>query len=130
MKLSDYQKTYYTYTEKASETCRSAAYAGVAIAWVFKLNDALKLPPELIAPVCLFAAGLGFDLLQYVVGSVIWGAFHWHHESKLVNIQDDPELCHSRVYLHIINSLFVTKVILVMVGYGLLVAYIVKLWLV
>jgi len=76
MKLDDYRETFYSYTGKASDISRQLAFAGIAIIWIFKKDlpgAGLTVPRELIVPGLLIVLALGFDLLQYCLGTVIWG---------------------------------------------------------
>ena len=111
MKLSEYKETFYTFSGKASDVARTAAFAGIALVWVFKIDakPIPRLPNELLLPTGLFAFGIGLDLMHYVTASIIWGLFHRHHEKQLANPTDDPELEHSPWLLHIINGFFALK---------------------
>jgi hypothetical protein len=97
MKLSDYKKDSYEFSSKASEVARAAAFAGIAVIWVFRISSAPvpTLPKELLLPVACFAAGLAIDLLQYVTGAMIWFSFYRYHERRLQSPHDDPVLTHS-----------------------------------
>ncbi len=130
MRLNDYKKDFYEFSAKASDAARSAAFAGIALVWVFKLDakPIPHLPRELLAPAGLFALGLASDLLQYVVGTGIWGAFHLYNERRLRNPQSDPQLSHP-VWLPVpVHVFFVLKVLAVVVGYLLLGVYVWRAW--
>ncbi len=131
MKLSEYKETYYTFTAKASDVARTAAFAGIALVWVFKIDakPIPRLPGDLLLPTGLFTLGIGFDLIHYVAASVIWGLFHRHHEKRLVNRTDDPELEHSPWLLRIINCLFALKLLCVTSGYAFTILFIVRQWI-
>jgi len=131
MKLSEYKETYYTFSGKASDVARAAAFAGIALTWVFKIDakPIPRLPDELLLPTGLFALGLGLDLIHYVTGSIIWGLFHRYHEKCLANPTDDPELEHSPWLLRIINVLFALKLMCVLAGYAFMIVYIIQQWL-
>ena len=85
MKLSEYKNEYYVHTGSASSVARQAAYAGIAIIWIFaiKNGNSISLPKELLTPTIFFITGLSFDLLQYVMQSLIWGLFHRKKEKEL-----------------------------------------------
>ncbi|MHC4144256.1 MAG: hypothetical protein ACYSUD_05695 [Planctomycetota bacterium] len=130
MKLSKYKEDFYTFSGKASDNARTAAFAGIALIWVFKIDarPVPKLPNELLVPTGLFALGLALDLLHYITAAVIWGLFHRHHEKKLANPTDDPELSHSPWLARSLYMLFSLKLISVMAGYGFVGKYIIGVW--
>lgn len=74
MKISDFRKNNYDYSsQKASEVTRQLAFAGIALVWIFKLGgENPKIPGELIAPTFCFALTLAFDLLHYVIATILW----------------------------------------------------------
>lgn len=84
MNLSDYRGTYYGFTGSASAVTRQAAFAGIAIVWIFndRTGDAIRLPAELLWPTLFLVACLACDLLQYALSAAIWGYFHRWHERK------------------------------------------------
>ncbi len=94
MKLSDYRETYYEFSGIASEVSRKLSFAGIALVWLFKIENfpIPKVPNELIFPTGLLALSLSLDLMQYIAASVIWGIFQWYQEKKLSNISENPEL--------------------------------------
>ena len=78
MKLEDARKAYYEYSGKASELTRNLGFTAIALAWVFKSNEnALKatVPKELFMGAKWAISSLVLDLLQYVVGALIWSAY-------------------------------------------------------
>lgn len=86
MKIEDYRESYYTHSGKASDVARQLSFAGIALIWVFKSEIAgtPAVPEQLLLPAVLFVASLALDLMQYVFGALIWGAFARHHERRHV----------------------------------------------
>jgi hypothetical protein len=39
MKLEEYKKDVYTFSEKASENIRKLTFAGIGIIWIFKTSE-------------------------------------------------------------------------------------------
>jgi hypothetical protein len=74
MKISDYRDSYYLYSGKVSDITRQMALAGIAVVWIFKesAGTQYKISNELLIPSIGFLIALAFDLIQYVVGAVIW----------------------------------------------------------
>jgi hypothetical protein len=119
VKLSDYKQAYYDFSGLASSTSRQLAFAGVAIIWIFKLeqNGGIVLPSSLLIPATLFIAALGADLLHYYVASIIWGVFHRCNEKKQGDSSDDPELKAPSFANLISIVLYNIKILLVLIGY-------------
>jgi len=130
VRLSDYKKDFHDFSAKASDVARSAAFAGIALVWVFRLDSkpVLNLPRGLLAPVALFALGLALDLLHYVTAAAIWGGFHFFHERQLRNPQTDPLLSHSFWLPLPLYVLFTLKLVAVVSGYVFVVAYLWQQW--
>ena len=84
MKLEEYKKDSYEFSKSTSDLVRQFAFAGIAIIWIFKLDNAKihLIPQELLVPLFLFIITLAFDLFQYFIPSIIWTMFYKHHESK------------------------------------------------
>ena len=124
MKLSEYKNDYYQFTSLASNTSRQLAFAGIALIWIFKTQseNGFALPNELLIPSLGLIISLGADLLQYISGSLIWGAFHRYHENRRCG-ESDPEL-EAPVYFNWPGIvLFYTKVVAVLASYYFLFSY-------
>jgi len=117
MKLQAYRETYYTYTGKVSDICRPLGLAGIAILWIFKTESGgqFSVPRELMWPGLLIVAGLAADLLQYLVGSIIWFLFYRVKEYQGVN--EETDLAHGIFLEAPIHLLFWAKAILIAVAY-------------
>src|SRR5947207_208420 len=111
MKLSDYKEEYYEFSKLASENARKAAFAGIAIVWIFRVTSGAtpQIPRGFLGPVICFVVAIGVDLLHYILGSVIWGRFHAYHEGKLTDVQEDPEMSHPTYLEYPITACFVLK---------------------
>ncbi len=126
MKLEDYKQDYYWYSGKASDVARQLAFAGIALVWIFKSTSqsGVVLPKCLLWPMLFLGIGLAADLLQYITGTIVWGCFHHHHEQKE---PDDPKHnpdLYAPIGLSIpISVFFVIKLCTVVIGYSLLIKY-------
>lgn len=121
MKLSDYRSTYYEYSGIASSVARQAAFAGIALIWIFNSKTAnnISLPIELLWPSLFLVIGLGLDLFQYLISSAIWGLFHRYKEKKY-GTSADPELT-APIYFNWPGLFcFWGKLVSILVGYLLL----------
>jgi len=87
MNINDYRETYYALSGKASDVCRQLAFAGIALIWIFKEDKGgpLAVPDALLLPAALFVIALALDLVQYVYGSLAWGAFSRYHEGRQIS---------------------------------------------
>jgi hypothetical protein len=100
---------YQAYTSQVSLITRTLALAAIAIIWLFASSkQGLTLSPfnalrrlESARPLLLslsFAlCTLVTDLLQYVWGSLAWGAYRWSLDQLLVNDPFDPSDLSMRV---------------------------------
>jgi hypothetical protein len=87
MKLRDARNAYEQFSGKASDLVRQLSLAGVGLIWVFRSGAGATDAPLLLAPELLRAAvfiflALLFDLLQYLLGTAIWGIYHRYKERK------------------------------------------------
>lgn len=78
------QERYEFYTGKASDINRSMALAGIAVVWIFKsTSDGItSIPNELITPLIFLITALAVDLLQYIVGGLIWWGYYLYKEKQ------------------------------------------------
>jgi hypothetical protein len=75
--LAEARESYYTLSGKASDVVRQLGFAGIATIWVFKSEwrGVVAVPGALLVPGLLIVAGLFLDLLQYLIATVLWGAY-------------------------------------------------------
>lgn len=125
MKLSECRETYYTLSGTASAVTRQAAFAGIALIWIFNSEtpEEISLPTALLWPALFFIICLAFDLLQYVVGSAIWAIFHRIHEKK-PEIHEESDIEVPCEINWPANVFFWGKNMFVLVGYGSLLSYV------
>lgn len=125
MNLTDYRASYYEFSGKASDVARQLAFAGIALIWIFHETGAgpIVIPKRLIWPAAFFICGLGFDLLQYAAGALIWGAFQRHHE-KLLGPDSKKALSAPPWFNWPGIFCFWSKLALVLAGYALLLGYV------
>jgi len=127
MTLSDYLASYYELSGKASDVARQLAFAGIAVIWVFHegRGSAVAVPATLIVPAALFIGGLACDLLQYASGTLIWGAFHRIQEQRLGAGSKKPLT--APAYFNWPGLFFFwSKLVLVLLAYALLLAYMMR----
>lgn len=117
MILSEAKSTYYELTGKASDVNRQLGFAGIAIVWIFcsVKNGMLNIPEKLILPTLLIVISLGFDLLQYISGSIVWGWFHRYNER--IGISENAEVFASKYLNYPQNGFFVLKIFSMLLAY-------------
>lgn len=124
-KLSDYREVYYEATATASDISRQAAYAGIALIWLFcNLSDGfLSIPKGLLLPIAMLIIGLLLDIFQYLYKSILWGWFCRNNESKC-GTEEDPELSVPTYYNWPTLALFWLKILAVILAYLLVLIYV------
>ena len=124
MKLSGFRETADYYTGKVSEINRQLAFVGIAVVWIFKRieNNIIHIPDELILPLLLFTITLFFDLLHYILGSIIWSVFHRNQERKHKN--EDDEVLAKVQLTYPIYLIWGLKLLTNLIGYLCLIIFI------
>lgn len=125
--LRDWQEEYQYFSTKASEATKSLAFGGLAIIWLFKVEDQdiLGLVNQFGWPITFLTASLAFDLLHYVVGAIIWYRFYVDHEKSTPKDQYN-EIEAPNWKRDIVTGLFNLKIALLIVAYVLLLISIIK----
>jgi len=84
MILEEVKESYKRKTGTASTISRQLGFAGIAIIWLFGIKEGgmITIPNELVLPAILIVISLAFDLLQYVVGGLIYGIFNTKMKNK------------------------------------------------
>lgn len=96
MKLSQARESYYSSSGTASAVARQAAFAGIAVIWIFNTptkHVTIAIPSQLQLVTLLLVICLALDLLQYVFASIVWGAFSRILERRYPHrLSEDPEM--------------------------------------
>jgi hypothetical protein len=94
MKLSKINEAAREYTKLASEIVRQLSLAGIGIIWLFKNSDGSDklFDPILIVPLLLLAFALFCDLIQYIIGGIIWRSFTKNNQHLKTIQNPDPEI--------------------------------------
>ena len=71
-------------SSRASDITRQLSFAGIAIIWIYKTGTSgtEKLIPSLILPAVLIIITLVLDLLQYLIGTLLWKSYGFFKENK------------------------------------------------
>jgi hypothetical protein len=118
MNLQGYRETFYTFSGKTSDLTRQLAFAAIAIIWIFKSDVAgrFNLPAALVCPGVFVVLALIFDLAQYCAASIIWRRFYRAKERE--GVSEEAEIQHDATLEVPIYSLFVIKVVCVIIAYA------------
>ena len=123
MKREDTRAAYYEFSGKLSDIVRQLSFAGIAIIWVFKVDQktGTSVPRELVLPALLLVASLASDALQYAYQTAAWGLFNRRLELRRVSEEDNfsaPPAINVPA-----NILFWLKVVLLAAAYALLLMF-------
>lgn len=125
--IDKYKEDYYYYTGKASEINRSLALGGIAVIWIFKTTVIGNpiIPVPLITPLIWLVVALGLDLMQYIIGGLIWYAFYKYQESrvKAAIITPDSDIKAPGILPGIIHVFYWTKLISTLIAYCYLLSF-------
>jgi hypothetical protein len=126
--IDDYKKDYEFFTGKASEISRSLAFAGIAIIWIFKNTNETKsiiLPDELTLPLTLLVLALTFDLLQYIIGGLIWFCYYKFKENQIEKgkISSDSDIKAPAILPNIIHGFYWLKLFTIIIAYVFLFSF-------
>lgn len=125
MTLDDLWTDVREYTGKLSEVTRQAAYAGLALIWIFKTGTetTYHLDRSLILAGALLALALACDVAQYAVAVL----FRWRHaraEERVRGVDYDRDDLTLPVNINRgPYAFFALKVALVAAGYAILIYY-------
>lgn len=136
MNLAGARAEYYTHSGSASAVGRQLAFGGLALVWIFKVSVAGvdRVPPDLLPAATLLAVALGFDLLQYVAASLLWGVYHRWKEvqfAKMLKRGETPpaDFKAPRWINWPAIACFVLKLLLLVLGYVFLVRALIARWI-
>jgi hypothetical protein len=96
------EKTWLEESKKASDIARTLAFGGAAAVWALRPTVGLTPNSEAIAadlmwPLLCFAFALGFDALQYLASSSLWGSANWKRQLRLLPLEmREEQVDHSK----------------------------------
>jgi hypothetical protein len=126
-KLSTYKEVYEEASSKVSDITRQMALAGIAIIWIFRQPETAEkiLSKDLIYPLFFFVFTLSCDIFQYIYKTVAWYWFFRLHEKKVNKKNPDPSLKANPVMNYPTWLLFWLKVIGLIIGYTLVIKFLI-----
>ena len=125
MELNEYKKDSYEFSKLTSDLVRQFAFAGIAIIWIFKVDKSDHLiPNQLFLPLLFLVIALVFDLLQYLIPTIIWTIFFRYHEKKN-NGDTRVQIKASSRYSAPGWTCFTLKIICLIVSYVFIISFII-----
>ena len=123
--LAEAKRHQEFFTGKMSDNTRQLSFAGIGAVWVFGggngLNhSALHFSTTFLWAGLLFVVALGSDFLQYVAGSIAWGAFRRKKELDVVVRNQPDSFLAPRAINWATIVFFFLKALFVVVGYAFL----------
>lgn len=116
MRLEDYKKEYQEYSKLTSDSVRQLAFAGIAAAWIFRVENgnSSRLPELLRWGIVLLSTSLLCDVLQYAIATVLW---RMHFRKLEKTSRPNAIHSHSEWLPAVIWVFFAAKVILLIAGF-------------
>lgn len=123
MKLANTREYYAYYSSETSKIVRQLGFAGIGIIWLFRIADSGDhiIPVELINPTLLITFALTMDLLHYIVGTIVWGAYNRYKEKS--DTAEEMEFLAPRQINWVGNTFFWLKVIIMVAAYYFLLKF-------
>jgi len=125
--LKEFRDDYYTLSGMASDVARKLGFAAIAIIWIFKIDassNSYAIASELYCAGAAVILSLALDLLQYIFGAAIWGAF-WRAKEKS-GVKDDVTIEAPSCFNWPAIFCFWAKLLLMITAYGFLLAFLFK----
>lgn len=125
MTLGDLWDDVREVTAKLSDVSRQAAYAGLAVVWIFKTGDASRyhLARSLIWAGALFALTLAFDIAQYAYAAVAkWRNARREEALRGIGYKGKDIMLPKEIH-YVPYALFALKVATVVLGYVIVLDY-------
>ncbi|MBN2609933.1 MAG: hypothetical protein JXB00_00080 [Bacteroidales bacterium] len=125
MEIGEFRKKAHEFTAKLSEINRNLAYAGIAIIWIFKIQNSNKItiPNALLFPLLFIVLTLILDITHYIYNSIIWSLFHRRKEKEGLKNNDIKA---PKWYSNVAYFIFFGKVLTNLIGYIFLILYLSK----
>lgn len=126
MNLEDSRNNYSYFSSETSRIVRQLGFAGIGIIWLFKTNvdGRQTIPFELVKPALIITVGLALDLLHYIAGTIVWGAFNRYQEKAGIN--EEEEFLAPKQINWPGNTFFWLKIIAMVVAYYFLFQFLTK----
>jgi hypothetical protein len=131
MTLDDLWSDVRELTGKLSDVTRQAAYAGLAVIWIFKTGDVAqyRLDRSLVWAGALLALVLACDLAQYAANIALrWRNARREEKARGVDYRG-KDITLPKTLNRVPYALFALKVALVAAGYAVLLVYLFRVLL-
>lgn len=128
MKLEGIRDQYYFYTSKASDLTRQLAFAGLAVVWIFRVEQSSHATRLMASPTIFLIIALLFDFLQYFYGATFYHLVYESRERKKrrENLGNDHNFKIDLAMIRPMDCLFYLKAVAVTAAYVILFAQLFK----
>lgn len=128
MKLNDSRENYYFYSGKTSDIVRYMALAGFGVIWALKSEFALEGVSKIYLPYALIFLGITIllDLMQYVIGTALWGIYNRKQEIKL-ELNEQKNISPGKYFNWPTLIPFWLKVITIFIAYTFILLWVIQL---
>lgn len=115
--VKDIRDDYYLFSGKVSDITRQMALAGIAIIWIFRINNGveIKIASEFLFPLFVFIGALVADIGQYIYQTLSCYFFYRGKEKGGASLDTEVVFPVNRNTLSWI--FFTIKVVLMIMGY-------------
>ena len=119
MNLREAKSAYEELSAKASDVIRQLSLAGIALIWIFRTNadQTPTLHQDLLRGALFITVALACDLLQYLIGTLIWFRYFRYREKRGTPEEEDfaaPTMLNWPGWF-----LFTVKSVMMILAYGL-----------
>lgn len=126
MNIGDVKSAYYDNSAKSSEIVRQLGLAGLALVWLFKMDHSdgtSEIPRLMVAAAILIGFALTFDLVQYVLGTAIWGIYNFYKKSRA----DENTVFEAPWAINYpALAAFILKIIFIVAAYAVIVVFLLR----
>lgn len=114
MKLNDYKSAYEDASGQLGDLSRNLIYTGFGLIWLFGGKDQVLI--GYFWPTIFLLLAASFDLMQYVVKTLIW-YFEFRRIEKINPKDYETDHQHKLEYTCPIWTIFILKILLVGIAY-------------
>ena len=127
MKLADVEDAKSYYSGKASDVTRQLTFAGIAVVWLLRGENAAQPIPTPLVPVLLaYVVALGLDIVHYATSTLTWTRYYYGLLRQ--GVGDDDKFDEPKRINWLGYALFGCKIAAFLCGSIVLTCYLVVRW--
>jgi len=118
--LKDCRDNYYYFSGKASDLARQLGYVGMALIWIFRVenNGKVNIQESLVLSALFIVLALVCDFLHYLCGALIWGIYNRRQEKR--GVSQDTEFTAPPSFNWPTLCFFWAKMVFIVIAYGII----------